>query len=326
MLGIRVSTAPASGMGHLARCSAIREQYSGPVTWYVDAIDPARYLDRYGDELVAEQSPGAGSRLADALASGRAAAALIDCRPMDFSLIGALSGRHRIAVLADMPPYPPAKLVINAQVNANPAEVHLAGPEYLALPTEAMSWRGRAGAAGKATEGLRILIAFGATDSANLTLLAARAILDDADLRRGVTVTIAMGAAAPHLASLVSLAECQPNFQVVVGSESMWPLYAGHDLAIGAPGVSQAERAFCGLATLLLPQNEMQVGLAQAWAMRGAAATSAASAAAVAHSLRDLVQNARLRRGVAEAGMAMVDGKGAQRIAAALASLTAGTA
>lgn len=326
MLAIRVSTASATGMGHLARCRAIREQYLGAVTWYVDAPDAVRHLGHYGDGLVAEQSPGAGSHLSEALASGHAVAALIDCRPMDFSLIGELARRYRIAVLADTSPYPSAELVINAQVNADLAEVHLAGPEYLALPAEAISWRGKAGTAGKVSERLRVLVAFGVTDSSNLTLLAARAILNNDDLSRCMAVTIAMGATAPHLNSLASLIEDQPNFEIVVGSESMWPLYARHDLAIGAPGVSQAERAFCGLATLLLSQNEMQTGLAQAWAMRRAALTSATSEAAVADALRGMMKDAGVRHRIAEAGMAMVDGKGARRIAAALASLTAGTA
>ncbi len=50
-----------------------------------------------------------------------------------------------------------------------------------------------------------------------------------------------------------------------------WPTqYGTFDIAIGAPGVSQFERACCGLPSILVAQSERQEHLVRAWGETGA--------------------------------------------------------
>jgi spore coat polysaccharide biosynthesis predicted glycosyltransferase SpsG len=98
----------------------------------------------------------------------------------------------------------------------------------------------------------------------------------------------------------------------------MTAIYKQTDLAIGAPGVSQFERACCGVPTILIAQNERQEALCGAWAATGAAMQCGPKPANVAAALKRLVSDSTEVRTMRERGLSVVDGQGAARLAAAL--------
>lgn len=158
-----------------------------------------------------------------------------------------------------------------------------------------------------------ILVSLGGTDPVNATTVVLDA-LGRADL--GTTVTVVMGGAAPALDQVrAAAARLRPPAEVRVDVADMVALMTTGDLAIGAAGTSALERCCLGLPTLLLViadnQREVAAGLERA----GAAVGTPLDPAEIARHLTALAGDAAARRRMAEAGMALCDGNGADRLA-----------
>ena len=161
----------------------------------------------------------------------------------------------------------------------------------------------------------KLLITFGARDSANCTSIALEAInlLDQKP-----QVKVVMGTNAPYANSIAAMVKNQSWVHIIRESGHMAALYEQCDLAIGAPGVSQFERACCGLTSIIVPQNYRQERLAEEWAKSGAAVHCAADANAIADVFSSLLSSTGEVGRMRKCGLSLVDGRGAQRLAAAL--------
>jgi RimJ/RimL family protein N-acetyltransferase len=110
-----------------------------------------------------------------------------------------------------------------------------------------------------------------------------------------------------------------------VDSHDLDQLLGEADLALGAAGVSALERACIGLPSLLTVVADNQSASAAALANEGAALLLGAAGSVSAARLRQAVQGVRacpdLLQRMSARGLALVDGRGATRVAAALASL-----
>jgi UDP-2,4-diacetamido-2,4,6-trideoxy-beta-L-altropyranose hydrolase len=164
----------------------------------------------------------------------------------------------------------------------------------------------------------RVIVSMGATDPANATskVLAALALAKlDAD------VDVVLGAGAPHLESVRKLT----NSRVVlhVGPGNLPTLTAAADLAIGAPGTSSFERALLGLPAILIPTADNQRFNAAAFAASGAAEVLPAGILdqpeALAAKIKQLAADGARRAAMSKAAAAVTDGRGAQRLLAAIA-------
>ena len=104
----------------------------------------------------------------------------------------------------------------------------------------------------------------------------------------------------------------------------MIPIYPQADFAIGAPGVSLLERLCCGLPGMILCQNRDQAPIARTAAASGAVVLSEAdNAQALADDIAPLLADGARRSALRARGLALIDGRGARRLANALVAARA---
>jgi len=308
----RVATDPRFGAGHVARSAALARAFGGGVAIFIDpgsgAPEPLAAF-RCSTESATDQT---GLFLRSVRAGS--SAAIFDSPVIPEAVIAEAAGYTWTAAFRDGPPYGAEHVSVDLSPGALDAERVLGGPAWAPL---APDLAGAHEAARRATHDPsaepRVLVAFGARDSVNRTGLVLTALQ-----RHRLPVTVVLGRAFEDRRSIEAACERSPAIRVAVDPKSMIDLYLSHDLAIGAPGVSQFERACCGLPTILVPQNERQVPLAAAWERRGCALAAPPTLDGVARALDLLLTNDAKRRSLRAAALDAVDGRGAARLAAAL--------
>lgn len=168
----------------------------------------------------------------------------------------------------------------------------------------------------------RVLISFGAIDADNLSREALAAVR--AALPRETRVDLVLSHWSPHRAAMAAAAADDPWLELHLDTPDMAALMARADLAIGAGGTTSWERAALGLPALVVEiadnQRATLAGLADA-----GCALRVEAGAGLAERLRDrlalLAAHRGLVIGMAHAGQALVDGRGAARVARAILPL-----
>ncbi len=214
----------------------------------------------------------------------------------------------------DGPPYGAESLTVDPNPGAIEASIVLGGPAYMPL-APAFAARHRDIRMHRAASTGSILIAFGARDSANRTVTALQALMR---LPANQNVTVLLPATAPHAADLSALSKGLPWVRYVSEAVDLGSLYSECALAIGAPGVSQFERACCGLPTVLVAQNAKQAPLARNWEDCGAALACEATETTIADAVAAVLRDPDRLRQMSERCLSLVDGNGAARLAAEL--------
>lgn len=165
-----------------------------------------------------------------------------------------------------------------------------------------------------------VFIGFGLRDTCNATVVCMQAL---AQLQRDgnrFRIDVAMSATASHRASVEALGR-RLGARVHVGADLL-PLLAKADLAVGAGGVSLYERLALGVPTISITIANNQRNTIGAFARAGATLDAGdvqrLDAYALAAIVGALMRDRRRRRELAERGRALVDGRGAQRVAGAL--------
>jgi UDP-2,4-diacetamido-2,4,6-trideoxy-beta-L-altropyranose hydrolase len=166
----------------------------------------------------------------------------------------------------------------------------------------------------------RVLVFFGGMDGADYTSIALEGLLRVPS--RDFAVDVVIGAAHKNLESIRSL--CQANsFTLHVQTERMAELMAVADLTIGAGGSATWERCSVGLPSLVLAVSDNQRALVRDAALASlvcAPDIRELSAEAFARHFIALRENPLLLRSMSASGMQLVDGRGAERAARAMAS------
>jgi UDP-2,4-diacetamido-2,4,6-trideoxy-beta-L-altropyranose hydrolase len=195
----------------------------------------------------------------------------------------------------------------------------LLGPRYALLRPDFAELRRR----GEETDERvrRLLVFFGGGDAGNETgrLLAALALLD----LTGIEVDVVVGGANPHYPML--LEQCRrigDKVHLHRQVDNMAELMAAADLAVGAGGTATWERLAMGLPSLAWAVADNQRPGLAVLAAEGALASpspdSLATIEGIAHHLYALMHNPTWRRSLARRGSQLCDGKGVQRVAAAM--------
>jgi RimJ/RimL family protein N-acetyltransferase len=198
----------------------------------------------------------------------------------------------------------------------------LLGPRYALLRDE---FRGaRETAAPRRGAARRLLVSFGGVDAANMTEVTLEALAACATPFAEVDVVI--GAAHPRRSAIEATCARQ-RLRCHVQSDRMAELTAAADVAVGAAGVSTWERCCLGVPTLTLAVAPNQEVMVRAAALRGLivapfADGTAPTSSTMALHLEALAGNAPLRQLMSRQGMAVVDGRGASRVAARLDTRT----
>ncbi len=334
-VAIRADASASIGIGHVKRCLSLAEALAScgeRVVFVAGAnIPPAlaaqvratcelRLIDPHGDDARAFLA-ALGSETADCVivddyaldsAWHQAVKDALGCR---LAAIDDLANRPlRVDVLVDhnLAADHRAKyrnhLSASARVLGGPAYA-LISPRYAALPV-----RGIAATVGS------IGISLGGTDPAGFTALAVAACRDGA--RFAGPIEIVTTAANPRLPELRDLAARTPGVTVSVDLPDLTEFHQRHDLYIGAGGGSSWERCCLGVPVLLLEvagnQRQVIAGLVEAGAAISLPLGTVPTVQSIGTAVRQLLDDAGLRRGLSSASRKLVDGQGALRVAATL--------
>ncbi|PTT25714.1 UDP-2,4-diacetamido-2,4,6-trideoxy-beta-L-altropyranose hydrolase [Pseudomonas sp. HMWF021] len=165
----------------------------------------------------------------------------------------------------------------------------------------------------------RVLVNFGGFDAAMQTHHAMLALKDFA----GLEVDFVAGADNPAWTQMQTLAATRPHWRLHSFVSDFQQRMTGADLFIGAGGGTSWERAALGLPTICIAVSNNQQANGEVMAAAGAHVFMGAREQVSVEQLRDaigfVVDNFYLRQSLAERSRQLVDGRGALRVAAALA-------
>lgn len=139
-------------------------------------------------------------------------------------------------------------------------------------------------------------------------------------------VEVASTSACPHLPALRAAVAARPHTRLSLDQPDLARFFAAHDLQIGAGGGATWERCCLGAPTIALVTADNQREVLQPLQGLGVLAVASLQGGpgqpqALTEALRQLLADAELRRSLADNATRWVDGRGAQRVAAALLDL-----
>lgn len=165
----------------------------------------------------------------------------------------------------------------------------------------------------------RLVVNFGGFDAAGETFKAMLALEAFPELE----VDFVAGTGNPHWEQMQVMAQSRPNWRLQAHTNRFAELMSHADLFIGAGGGTSWERAALGLPTICISVAANQKANAKALAAIGAhlylGASETVTVAALQQAIAVVTANHGLRQSFAERSHRLVDGQGAQRVAAALA-------
>ncbi|HNS51955.1 MAG TPA: UDP-2,4-diacetamido-2,4,6-trideoxy-beta-L-altropyranose hydrolase [Anaerolineae bacterium] len=337
---VRADASPQMGTGHVMRCIALAQAWlaeGGRVVLAAASLTPSleAWLQAEGIAMARlEAETGSPEDVAGTLA-------LADREGAGWLVVDGygFSGEYQRAIVeAGLPllaiddyghaGHYWAGLVLNQNLDAReeiyrsrePAASLLLGTRYALLRREFLSSRDRRRTI--ATAARRVLVTMGGADPANATLRVIAA-LGELDLP-GLEAKVVVGGSNPHLDAIRKAARrCRPWLGLVENVTNMPELMAWADLAVSSAGTTCWELALMQLPALLLVLADNQRPNAQEMERLGAAVSlgwhGGAAPAAVAATLRSLLEDPAARAAMAQAGAALVDGRGSERVACLLA-------
>jgi UDP-2,4-diacetamido-2,4,6-trideoxy-beta-L-altropyranose hydrolase len=318
-VAIRVDAGGAIGVGHAMRCATLGAalRAAGHRVTVATASLPDWVAVRFRDEgATIERAPkppvdvwvvdgyGLGAELSALAASG--------------AVVVAVDDNHELPV-AD------ARLVVNQNLHAT-AELYpdvgsgttlLLGPSYAMIRRDVTA----IDRSDRPAEGRTVLVSFGGTDPAGLTLPVVEALLGTED----VAIVVALGADHPDRPAVEALVEQHRDRASFDPGDLTMGLRAA-DVAVIGGGSTLWEVASLGIAAVAAVVADNQ-----------AAGTAAAEAAGfvvgvdvrpgrrgavdVATAVIELLDDADRRRALSTAGRTLFDGRGAERVVAAIEAI-----
>jgi UDP-2,4-diacetamido-2,4,6-trideoxy-beta-L-altropyranose hydrolase len=325
---IRADASVLIGGGHVRRCFVLAEALAATGWDITFAVRPATVevvplLLRSAFRLVQLADDSAGE-LQQQLPEG-CDLLIVDCYTLDEAFErGCRNWAKRILVIDDLANRSHECDVLVDQTPNRTAEAYtgfvpnqcrvLAGSEYALLDPRFR--RHRVDRQVMREEVGCVLVNFGNTDPLGATKLALQALLV-ADMRFDVDVVV--GSGTPDLAGVRRMAQqLRPPARLHIDVDDMAALTERADLAVGAGGVGALERCCLGIPSLIIVVADNQKANADALTRAGAALNMgplmSLAAAQLAHALRELSPDRRLRRSMSEAALKITDGLGPARV------------
>lgn len=197
----------------------------------------------------------------------------------------------------------------------DPSAVHLLGPRYAVLQSQ---YRGLQRTSPVNHPPRNVVVSFGGTDPGRETLKVLEALTADAP---HVEVDVVVGSVAAVDDDLGHLLDEHPTARLHVAVDSLAPLLARADLAIGASGAATWERLAAGVPSMVATVAPHQSGVTSALAAAGATTWLGLVADTTVDTYRRALENFV---SAPPAGVTpVVDGFGAARIAEAVIPSTA---
>jgi spore coat polysaccharide biosynthesis predicted glycosyltransferase SpsG len=320
----RVDGGRSMGMGHVVRClwlaNALRDMYGNPVSFCMaqDDIGISTVQSR-GWPVLRVASEELGGVEGEALiiivdlpggVSAEAVRALRQRNPRTLVVLmdGTCTGRIEADLVVspiERLPDPLSWRGFRGQRYEGPAYAIL-DPAFARVPRRLSS----------VVREPRVLVSMGGSDPCALTLQALRA-LDN--MEEEFHATIAVGPAFLHEAELEAwLAGARRQYECR-REDSLLDLMVNSDLALVSFGTTVYELAAAGLPAIALSITEDHAQSAEVFAQGGSlmhlGLFSVISAAQIQSAVRELLNGQQLRLAMAQRGQALVDGKGAERVA-----------
>jgi spore coat polysaccharide biosynthesis predicted glycosyltransferase SpsG len=313
----RIATGVKSGAGHVARCASIAQVMDATITVFTDP-DATNFqsTSRVYDGIETEARPDSADELLSACRAERYDAVLIDNYAISDSIVAHLTQGTFTAVFRDSAVGGAESISVSIRPAAVDGSNVIGGLRYAPLAGYYAELGTRAAVGHpKPVSPVRILVSFGQRDSANRTASALRALaLVDCPCH----VTVVLGAEALHLEEIRMMTAELNSAELAIAPPHIEELYLRHDIAIGAPGVSQMERVCCGLPTILIPQNNAQMPLAEEWASEGMALCVPPIFEEIAKAVLRLIEDPAEAERIRHNGITAIDGRGAERLAGKL--------
>ncbi|HXP73291.1 MAG TPA: UDP-2,4-diacetamido-2,4,6-trideoxy-beta-L-altropyranose hydrolase [Stellaceae bacterium] len=335
----RTDAIPATGTGHAMRCLALAQAlavHGKSSRFLMTGVPPllAQRISREGFSIEPHDrilgSDADAEATVDAARRIGAGWIVLDGYAFTDAYIGILqsSGIPTLVIddLGKLSRYD-CDIVVNQNLHAEPALYPsvapstrlLLGTRYMMLRHE--FWRYRASRGTARAGNPRILVSMGGSDPENH---ASRAI--DALERlagRGLKATVVVGAANPRSEMLRRRAqESAADITVLHNVEDMPALMREADLAVAAAGTTVWELAYMGVPMLVGSTVEAERVLARRLAEhKGCVYVGDFRDCApeqLADAIESLIEDSALRRDLAAAAGTLVDGKGGERIVAAM--------
>tara|TARA_B100000686_G_scaffold104955_1_gene112123 strand:- start:6334 stop:7314 length:981 start_codon:yes stop_codon:yes gene_type:complete len=312
-LGIRVSSNNNFGLGHFYRCLSIREQLNTKVLWFLDSKNKSiENLVPSRDKIYYEKDKHNVFLTKKEAKNNTINIILIDTYSIKQKNILELSDIIPVAVFVD------SKNKIKSQIVICPhpikligikTEVLLSGIKYAPILKKFNKKQKKI-----KNKKIKILISMGAYDSKGITLKAIKAI-ERLSLNIDFDVTVVIGEKSPIINKIKNLIINFKKFKLLVAVKDMNLIYNINDIAVGAPGLSQFERAYKGLPSVIISQNNMHKDILNNWIRLGCAIKANNSIRSIENAIYKLVTNKVLRNKIQTNCLNAVDGKGSDRIA-----------
>ena len=328
---IRCDGSPELGMGHVVRCLAIAEAvvaqgHPAPAFLMTSSTLGTARVQAAGFQVYPVSAAHlSGSGFVHAVEMSGATTVCVDVRDAlsrnDLERLRAEG--VRIAVLddasdrrlaADLAFYPPVPQVAALDWSGFSGE-KLVGWEWIPLRSMFADCTHAA-----LVEPPRLLVSLGATDPHGMTLPVLEVL---AALDVNCQVRVVIGSVCPQRAEIHAALEHLPMpCECLEDVTDMAALMAEAGLAVVAFGMTAYELAACGVPALYLCASEDHAQSAAALVQAGAGfslgVVDDGSTARLQAALGDVLGNRDMRRAMAARARALIDGRGAQRIAARL--------
>lgn len=311
-LGIRVSSDHNSGLGHFYRCLSIREKINNDAIWFLDSKNKfIKNLVPKIDKIYYEKNKYDISLTKKEIKKNVIDLILIDTYSLTHKNILQLSAIIPVAIFLDKKKYIKVQISICAhpiKLINNKSEVMLSGTNYAPILKKYTNTT-------KEIHSKRnnILISMGAYDSKGITLKVIKAI-EKLSLKLNYNVTIVIGEKSPIINDIKSLIYNLKQYKLLIAVNDMNYIYDNSDVAIGAPGLSQFERAYKGLPTILIAQNNIHKDILKNWVNLGCAIKADNFIKSIADAIHELIKNKFLQKKIITNCLKAVDGQGSDRI------------
>lgn len=322
---------PSAGLGHVQRCLSLAQalQAAGAECSFLVPGDAAteEHLREGGFPVRHCANPAGAREILSAAREAGASVAVVDSYRAGAATLERLRAAGLcVAAVDDPAAFPfPCQVVVNGAAGAEGLPyrsssgdtLFLLGPPYLMLRPEFRDVPPRP----IAERAERVLMTLGGTDRDGLTAQLLRAV---GALRPTPLVTAVVGPFFEEGAAIQEAAgACLPPARIVEAPPSLAELLRDCDVAVTAGGQTTYEAAACGTPVVAVEAAPNQALSLAALAGHGVLwpagrVADATTAERVAAAVASLLADADTRARMARAGRALVDGRGAERVAEAL--------
>lgn len=338
---IRCDGGAAIGLGHVTRCLALADELRDTHRFAVafamrDATGAGAAAVRSAGYEVApiavDSSPDCGDELAALVATRHAAALVVDVRDQlsRASLDAIRASGVRIVVVddgsdrrlsADLAFYPPGPQADEMDWSGFSGRRH-AGWEWVMLRREFASVSFTPPELSASSPAIDVLVTMGGSDPVGMTEFAVGAL---ELLPMPLAVRVVVGPAFSRAETLIdAIARSKHSIQVARAPRSLAPLMRASRLAVASFGVSAYELAACGVPAAHLCLTTDAARTAAVFEREGAAVSAGVFGHVTARQLSETVNRLIGRAGergrMASRAAQLVDGRGAERVAALVAA------